>query len=336
MGPSQDHATTGLTHIKHRTKEIMAQHASGIPISSLPKTIKDAIEVSRHLEVNLLWVDSLCIVQDDPQELDREIANMSAYYRNALITISAAVAGNCAEGFLGQGKHSNLAPVGFFELSLTDSVEAPQSRVRLSPFWDLSDDAIDTRAWTLQEGLMSTRLVSSAATASLGLASMPTTAKPRLLDSARFFGSPYLESCPSSENLHLFPPGFATSQQYAGWACTTSTHGTKLCANIANASSRKRRMDCLLYPVLHQISLRPCSVFGPEASIQRCQGMPSQNRVFPCISPDYGGPSVFLCSFSSDLAFPANVPTPLHPSMLQLHGLGRQYPPLSTETKALI
>src|SRR4051812_2260579 len=99
----------------------MSRHASGISISSLPKTIKDAILVARHLGVNLLWVDSLCIVQDDPQELDLEISSMSAYYRNSLVTISAAAAESCAKGFLGQAERSDFSPSGFFELSLSDS-----------------------------------------------------------------------------------------------------------------------------------------------------------------------------------------------------------------------
>ncbi|KAK0627910.1 heterokaryon incompatibility protein-domain-containing protein [Immersiella caudata] len=143
------------------TRRTMSRHVSGISISSLPETIKDAIRVARHLGVNLLWVDSLCIVQDDPQELDLEMASMSAYYRDALITISAAAADSCTKGFLGRAERSDFTPSRFFELPVADSTEASESRVRLSPFHSLSEtDVIDTRAWTLQEGLMSTRLVS--------------------------------------------------------------------------------------------------------------------------------------------------------------------------------
>ncbi|KAK0631047.1 heterokaryon incompatibility protein-domain-containing protein, partial [Bombardia bombarda] len=65
------------------TAETIGQHKSGILTATLPQTIRDAITVTRKLGVGLLWVDSLCIVQDDAEELAREVAKMSSYYRNA-------------------------------------------------------------------------------------------------------------------------------------------------------------------------------------------------------------------------------------------------------------
>jgi hypothetical protein len=56
----------------------------------LPYTIRDAIEVTRRLGYHYLWVDSLCIVQDDDHERHAQINMMDEIYSNASLTIAAA------------------------------------------------------------------------------------------------------------------------------------------------------------------------------------------------------------------------------------------------------
>jgi hypothetical protein len=41
---------------------------NGIPLSSLPKTFLDAIVVTKALGLRYLWIDSLCIIQDDEDD----------------------------------------------------------------------------------------------------------------------------------------------------------------------------------------------------------------------------------------------------------------------------
>jgi hypothetical protein len=55
----------------------------------LPRTIRDAIEVTRAIDYRYLWVDSLCIIQDDEQDRDFQIAMMDQIYSNADLTIAA-------------------------------------------------------------------------------------------------------------------------------------------------------------------------------------------------------------------------------------------------------
>lgn len=47
-----------------------------IPVNDLPQTISDALTVCRYLGVSYLWVDSLCIVQDDPEDMSNELPTM--------------------------------------------------------------------------------------------------------------------------------------------------------------------------------------------------------------------------------------------------------------------
>jgi hypothetical protein len=93
----------------------LERHMAGIEISHLSPTLKDAIKVTRSLGIEFLWVDSLCIIQDDPEDVATEISRMSEYYENAFVCISAAVAASCNEGFL-QTRHGNPYLDGPFQL----------------------------------------------------------------------------------------------------------------------------------------------------------------------------------------------------------------------------
>jgi hypothetical protein len=50
------------------TKETISQYQFGIKTSDLGQTLQDAVRVTLSLGLRFLWVDSLCIIQDDPQD----------------------------------------------------------------------------------------------------------------------------------------------------------------------------------------------------------------------------------------------------------------------------
>lgn len=60
-----------------------------IPWKLLPQSFRDAVTVVRRLGVRYLWIDSLCIVQDDAEDWRRESSKMTAVYQNAYLTIAA-------------------------------------------------------------------------------------------------------------------------------------------------------------------------------------------------------------------------------------------------------
>jgi len=150
----------GQDQAARTTRSTLAKHEAGIPIQSLPNTIKDAITITRLLGVDLLWVDSLCIVQDDPDELLTDIADMSFYYGNSLLTISAASASSCDEGFLKQNWNENILE-NHLSLPFDDGRSGLHgARLHLLPPTTSPREPIDYRAWTLQEGLLSNRILS--------------------------------------------------------------------------------------------------------------------------------------------------------------------------------
>jgi hypothetical protein len=135
-----------------------------IAISRLPKTIQDAIISTRLLGFEYLWVDRLCIIQDDPADIHQEIAAMPEVYRRATLTISASSAKSSNEGFL----HTSTATYQKLDQSLVAlryrCSDARYGRAILNR-QTARDDLVDTRspvnrrAWIMQEQMLSTRLV---------------------------------------------------------------------------------------------------------------------------------------------------------------------------------
>ena len=71
-----------------------------IPLSSFPLTLRDGIIVAHGLGFRYLWIDALCIVQDDEDDKDNEIPQMRWIFFNADCIIIAATAAHCHCGFL--------------------------------------------------------------------------------------------------------------------------------------------------------------------------------------------------------------------------------------------
>lgn len=62
----------------------------GLPPSELPATIEDAIQVCVSLNERYLWADRLCIVQDDPENMQYQIDSMGAIFSSATLVLIAA------------------------------------------------------------------------------------------------------------------------------------------------------------------------------------------------------------------------------------------------------
>jgi len=78
----------------------LESNKAGIPLEQLSKTIQHAVLCTRRMGLQFLWVDTLCIVQDDSKDKEKELKNMANIYKSALFTISAAKATHCDVGFL--------------------------------------------------------------------------------------------------------------------------------------------------------------------------------------------------------------------------------------------
>lgn len=138
----------GLPH--RTTVENYSSSLSSIRFDDLPKTLKDAIEYTRMLGLRFIWIDSLCIIQDDQNDWKREAAKMSWIYQGATLSLSILDAANCEEGFLLPQTLSKRPE------NQNDSVTTFLRRPLDNRGHDLAlrDSALEKRAWTLQERLL--------------------------------------------------------------------------------------------------------------------------------------------------------------------------------------
>jgi hypothetical protein len=81
------------------TKQTLSTKLGHISPSSMPKTLQDAVFVARKLGIRYLWIDSLCIIQDDPLDMARELSTMHTVYKNATIVIAAEFSACVHQGF---------------------------------------------------------------------------------------------------------------------------------------------------------------------------------------------------------------------------------------------
>ncbi|RSL68349.1 hypothetical protein CEP54_002889 [Fusarium duplospermum] len=136
------------------TKKTAQELHKGIAASSLPKTLQDAVKHTSALGMKYIWIDALCIPQDDDLEKGLEIARLPSYYRNNTATVVAASAESCTSGFLGRAKPQFLA--GPFEIAM----KTPKGMGSVLFYTTLEPPQPTTfRAWTLQESLLSRRLL---------------------------------------------------------------------------------------------------------------------------------------------------------------------------------
>jgi len=118
----------------------------------IPQTIRDAIILVQLLGEQYLWVDSLCIVQDDTNNKADQISNMGNIYSCALLTIVAAYGSSCHAGLPGIQAGSRKSN------QHVEEVEDMLLANELSYLSDIIDDSIwNTRGWTYQEHELSKR-----------------------------------------------------------------------------------------------------------------------------------------------------------------------------------
>ncbi|KAL9114145.1 MAG: hypothetical protein Q9227_001917 [Pyrenula ochraceoflavens] len=162
------HCWGGYQSCKLETTNI-ERRRQGIQVSEMPRNFRDAVYLTSKLGLKYLWIDSLCIVQDDKQDWEIQASRMTSIYRDSYLTIAASVAPNSTHGFL--VPRTNAESHRSFELKGPDnqklSLPFNQLCVRRSLHdrrqkWDATGkpDPLDSRLWALQERLMPTRVLS--------------------------------------------------------------------------------------------------------------------------------------------------------------------------------
>ncbi|KAI1130401.1 HET-domain-containing protein [Nemania abortiva] len=141
----------------------------GIQESELPKNFVDAAHVCVRLGLRYLWIDSLCIIQDSLGDWREQAILMHLVYRYALVTIVATSVTSCHDGFLERNVNSIPAVKVAYSLPVSGEWSASGGNYMIIYNYDNPQDSYrmfaingskwNTRAWTMQERSLSTRMV---------------------------------------------------------------------------------------------------------------------------------------------------------------------------------
>ncbi|KAJ2995203.1 hypothetical protein NUW58_g1344 [Xylaria curta] len=129
------------------------RHKSGMHISALPNTFKDAIRVAQELGVRYLWIDSLCIVQGEDGDFADEAKHMETVFSSAYCVIAATRAKGMSSGFLGSRPLRKVAR--FERLGDPFYVCEPIDNFQR----DVIEGALNKRGWVLQERALARRTI---------------------------------------------------------------------------------------------------------------------------------------------------------------------------------
>jgi len=150
-------ATSGdsLRHTKENSAFLETEGSLASHV--VPRTIRDAMLFTKKLGFRYLWVDALCIVQDDDAIKSKQINKMDAVYSCAVLTIIAASSPSSDFGISGvlPGTRSGDAKQQVFSfggLNLVTILDHPQNG-------SITDTPWAKRAWTLQEHILSRRKI---------------------------------------------------------------------------------------------------------------------------------------------------------------------------------
>jgi hypothetical protein len=137
------------------TRKTMESFEKIILFKSLPKTYQDAIKLTRNLGYRYLWIDSMCIIQDDPEDWVQESAKMASVYHNACCTIAAHIASGDNEGFL----HDTIKPVPVMPIMFPHDNYITNLTLASSFSDQVNKSLLSQRGWVFQERILSRRIL---------------------------------------------------------------------------------------------------------------------------------------------------------------------------------
>lgn len=140
------------------TQGTMHTHKAGISIRSLPRSFQDAVTIVRYIGLRYLWIDSLCIIQDDEEDWARESSRMTAVYSNADVMIAANRASDCDQGCF--HARSSL-PSTKIHIPNQGDVHAQLLGLEMEHFHttNFQDEPLSKRGWALQERVLANRVL---------------------------------------------------------------------------------------------------------------------------------------------------------------------------------
>jgi hypothetical protein len=245
---AQDHQIKSYVTLSHcwggkdmlkLTKETASSLMHGVPIHDLPLTFQHTIEVTRRLRKRYIWIDSLCIYQDNNDTSDwlREGLVMDKVYAHSFLNIAATGADDGSKGlFVTRDPDYELRPTSTtwwppsqLDVAAEDATEYVLNDVFLFDR-ELMSAPLNRRAWVLQERLLA----------------------PRVL---HFGAGQIFWECKRGTLCERFPkaiPSFMRNFAHVAFKSLTRANGKPIAWNTTSADQKSRRTNAQAYSLWNQ------------------------------------------------------------------------------------
>ncbi|KAM5349644.1 hypothetical protein ACJ41O_006149 [Fusarium nematophilum] len=145
------------SHTQYTTRtQAMLEKPGSLATSNIPQTILDAMKVTQEVGLRYIWIDALCIRQDDPQDKERIIGEMGKIYGNAAFTIMASANSSPSDGLPGVGVPRSQEQIKGQVQGMILGVAFQDARRRHD---EIEDGRWNSRGWTFQERVLSRRAI---------------------------------------------------------------------------------------------------------------------------------------------------------------------------------
>jgi hypothetical protein len=127
---------------------------NGFSLSELPKTFQDAVRVTRELDIEYLWIDSLCIIQWNAEDWECEAKRMEDVFASAYCTIAATSAVDSNAGFLARNvstEYVRVQDAAGNQVCICSHIDDFEKNVEQA--------GLNKRAWVMQERVLAKRTI---------------------------------------------------------------------------------------------------------------------------------------------------------------------------------
>ncbi|KAI0138440.1 heterokaryon incompatibility protein-domain-containing protein, partial [Pestalotiopsis sp. NC0098] len=166
--PQKAEPYVALSHCWGSTKPIvlsmenLSSFQEGFSWTDLPQTFKEAAQITQNLGFRFIWIDTLCIIQDNEEDWEEQSTLMASIYGNATLVLAASAAKSTEDGFL---MTKNDSPTeARLKLARNEHHQSIDRylRIRVDAFRFNRRGPLDGRAWAYQEEAVSKRYLAYA------------------------------------------------------------------------------------------------------------------------------------------------------------------------------
>jgi Heterokaryon incompatibility protein (HET) len=287
----------------------MSAFQACIPLAQLPKTFRDAVQVTRRLGYQYLWIDALCIIQDSQQDWLQEAASMTNVFSSSRLNLAAEASVDANGGLFYERDPTILngcdIPIEWDIPGARDQIKQIY-HVSLRKPWPhmLRNSPLQKRAWAFQERLLSPRTLHFAGDQIFW----------------ECFDAIFSESSPDTNMWHPYSildnPSSSVKEQFAS-VCHDGNPSLGL--DVWNELIKSYSRRAMTYSsdkmvALSGVAAKMASAFGPDdylAGIWR-QGLPMSLlwRTLPMAIPaqQYRAPSWSWASIDGEIANDHDIP----------------------------